>query len=341
MISFPQLLCTGKSVLIRNPCEKQIIMTGKDNSMKQEPDETKVTVDVPETKQAEENKETAGPKQVEEEDKETAEPNQVDKKQQPKRKRSEGKETNVKRNKTKSKKVENPLDLLKNDEVSPYNMKKSINNWQATQNKFVIPKPLRKTIRSIVGHSTKIEDKEILAEITDLYKAGLANDAIKYMANCILYYEKQHNVDIRKKDLLLIERSGSRPERVTLEKMQEVYKFYLCGMEDQHGYYIKYLRSGVNPNDCPNRERPEPTSSAKTRPVKHMPYNLFIKQQWKDRRVEFQGLSKQNGIAEVMKLLSTEWKNNPLIKVDYQAKCDVLNMVPVDNGLVLSTEPSM
>jgi len=236
------------------------------------------------------------------------------------------------------KKVDNPIQLLNKvaDGVPVATMKKAINGWQSSHSNFTVPKELRKILRTVSGPHATLEDKEVLEQVSVLYKKGLTLDAVKFMGLALLYYEDNHNIELRKRDLPLIERSAKTPDKVAHEKIAAVYTNYLRDLEETSGYYARHVRHNTKPKEAPKREREVVVAKPTNR---HLPYNLFIQQQWTDRREEFQAIIKDHGITEVMKRLSVEWKTNPQLKVDFQSKCDVLNsekaiVVPVAEASV-------
>jgi len=213
-----------------------------------------------------------------------------------------------------------PLELKHAPLPDVFGMKKKIYATQAEVTKFNVPKKLRKVFRSIVSHKSVIEDPAALAEIEELYKKAVEYEAIVYMANCLLYYEEHHNIEFKKKDAQLIERSLQRTTRVAFDKMQEIFDNYICGIEARHRYYARFQRC-AEPKKRVKRERPKPVKKV----GKQLPYNLFIKESWKSRKTEFNTITKENGISSVMKKLSVEWKENPDLKTKYREMANKLN----------------
>jgi hypothetical protein len=212
-----------------------------------------------------------------------------------------------------------PLELKAEPLPDAFSMKKKIYAIQSDVKKFTVPKNLRKTLRSITGHKSVIEDTAVLQEVQELYKKAVDYEAIIYMANCLLYYEEHHNIEFKKKDVNLIERALKRTMRVPFDKMLDIFKNYICGMESLHRYYGRYLRSGA----CKKVKRERPVKVKKV--AKQLPYNLFIKESWKSRKTEFNTITKESGISSVMKKLSVEWKGNPELKTKYREMADKLN----------------
>ena len=231
----------------------------------------------------------------------------------------------------KSKKIENPLDLRA---LTPtvFMIKKRITMWHAEGHKIQIPTHIRKTLKGIRGHDSKIDCPDIKNELDVLYQTGLDLESVVWMASAILYYEEQHNLKIRKRDISVITRAVSRPARVTFAQVQVLYDHYLCGLEDKHGYFKNYNRSHVKPKDMIKSSivRPEADSltiaiKTKKKVTKFLPYNLFIREQWKARRPEFDALTLKTNIASVMQLLGVEWKADENIRTEYAMKCKGLN----------------
>jgi hypothetical protein len=226
----------------------------------------------------------------------------------------------------KVKKTQTPLMLL-GEEATVFHMKQRIATWQHAGSKISIPKHLRKAVRGIKGHNSVLDSTAVLDELRALYTTGLELEAIRWMAGCVVYYEAHHNITIRRRDQFVIERALTRPARVTIEKMRDLYDLYLCGMEQTHHYYSEYMRLDVKNRDMPKRP-PRRCDSGNDKPkkvTKHLPYNLFIQEQWKARKEEFGIITKQENIAAVMRLLSVEWKTNPALKPEYLKKCDDMN----------------
>jgi len=215
-----------------------------------------------------------------------------------------------------------PLELRSQDLPDLFSMKKKINAASAdVLHKFHIPKTLRKSLRSIVSRTAVIEDPVVLAEIVDVYTQIVDQEAIRYMAKCLLYYEKHHNFVYKSRDQQLIERALAKSKGITFEKLKDVYERYnIQQVEDTQKYYNTFQRTGVDPE--PKTKRP--AKAAKS--TRCLPYNLFIKDSWLHRREEFNLISKTSSIADVMRKLSTEWKEQPELKIKYKEMADELNM---------------
>ena len=224
----------------------------------------------------------------------------------------------------KRKKIANPL-TLRDESATPFQMKKKIHEWKKEGKKINIPSHLRKPIRSIKGHSSTLDDPELLQDLDALYRKCLELEAVEWIAEVLLYYEDQHNIEILKRDQHIIERAHARPTRVTFVKMLQLYNHYLCDLEDKHGYYAIYKKTDVKAKDKQKREKMQTDAPAVKKLAKAQPYNLFIQEQWILRRPEFNEIASKTSVSEVMRLLSVEWKANTKLEEEYKLKCNELN----------------
>ena len=158
--------------------------------------------------------------------------------------------------------------------------------------------------------------------------------AVKWMVECLAYYEEKHGFKISEKDKKIMKTSTNRLV------IQKLYNHYLMGIEERHGYFAKnkpdYIQEEEeegnprkrakiegktevpSPSPSPSQSRSKSTGpsspaskSAVSAPIllppparKLQPYNLFVQNQWKERREEFKKL----GAKKVISLLSLEWK---------------------------------
>uniref|UniRef100_A0A6C0BPB3 Uncharacterized protein n=1 Tax=viral metagenome TaxID=1070528 RepID=A0A6C0BPB3_9ZZZZ len=209
----------------------------------------------------------------------------------------------------------NPVE--KHDEKhTPLNMKKKIlkNNIP----KFSIPRDVRGLLKKITSHQYQLSEEDG-ALIGPCFQKVMDFEAVDFMSNCLLYYERAHNLVFRNKDAKVIERGHRNPKSVKYPAMRKIYDHYLCGMEEKHRYYVQ----SQDPSLVKPPKRVSTAGRKRTPTV--APYNLYIQEQWKKRREEFQKIVSEQGIPNVMKLLSKEWKANPALKEEFQKQAAALN----------------
>ena len=202
--------------------------------------------------------------------------------------------------------------------------KKLIRQVDITVPEFKIPNKLRSTLKRIVGKNSTIADPEKLKEVNDLYSLALRIQEVLRMANCLIYYEDHHGIELTKKDARVVESALQRPKRTKVERLKGIYDNALCGMEEKHHYYHKNAKKRAAGVPRASRKRPERPDSGSA-PKKHLRYNVFIQESWRTRREEFDNIVQKSSITEVMKMLSNEWKKNPELKDKYQKIADDLN----------------
>jgi hypothetical protein len=231
-----------------------------------------------------------------------------------------------KRTSSRKSKIPNPLNLR--DETNLFVIKRKIMSWNTEHNSFVIPKLIKKQLRTIVRHDSVIEDPEMEEQVLALFRKRLNLECCVYIGNLLQYYRVFHNLGFRNQDIRLIERAQLRPARTNLEALDLLMKSSLCGLEDTHHYYSKYLNSGgtvVLPASKPGEivvvTAPAPKINGPKKAVKkrkkQIPFNLYIKDSWLTRNDELRIVSGKTGVSSVMTMLAGEWRAHPEYKVKY------------------------
>lgn len=208
------------------------------------------------------------------------------------------------------------------DQVDAFLKRKLILNTALTY-EVKVPKELKTLFKKINSHESKVEGEEL--EILDqAYLEAKNVSGVHYMAQCLQYYSEHHNIPIKKKDQVIIERALTKPTKVTINTMQEIFDHYLCGMEQRHKYFELYSRSGKKVAGVPVKVSNKQATKTKK---KIQPYNLFVRDQWEKRREEFMHLAatQKSGAATIMQKLSNEWKANANLKSEYQEKAKLAN----------------
>jgi len=254
------------------------------------------------------------PQEAKEDTKETQETQGTKAKSKTKKRKRRPKEAKEQPIRKRARKSSRNLVENYDEPTSALKMKKRI--LGSTIPKLGINREARALLKKIHSHNQALSD-EAKAVINPLYRKVKDYETVEFMAKCLLHYEQQHNFVFLAKHAKTIERALANPKSVKYSVMLNIYQHYLCGIEELHRYYGQSHL--VKP-----AKRVRATEPSK-KPKKVQPYNLYICTQWKERREEFQKISKEQTASQVMVLLSTEWKNNPNLKTEYQRRAKELN----------------
>ena len=198
-------------------------------------------------------------------------------------------------------------------DLNDFQQKKILLNYSGTHIKLT--KEIKSILKRIRGSTHELSDDEKKI-VQPVLTQVITDNAVKFMASALLFYEQKHNFVYKRKDVKVIMRA-KKTTKVTYDQLRSIYDFYLCGIEEKHHYYWASCQATYNP--------PKKRVVKTTKKKRMGAYNLFIKDQWLNRREELDQLKVKHGsIVEIMKLLSIEWNQNPKLKEEYQLKAKQL-----------------
>jgi hypothetical protein len=129
-----------------------------------------------------------------------------------------------------------------------------------------------------------------VAPLLKYYRIYCDGKAAEILGKCLLYYKQAHNFVYTASDEKVIARAAARPTKSDLAQVRKLFDHYLQNIEHVHQYFAK------------GRPKPEAHKRAM------LPYNAFVKEQWRLRGEEFGQIPAHERFGVVNKILTAEWK---------------------------------
>jgi len=146
-------------------------------------------------------------------------------------------------------------------------------------------------IRSLLRKTSLSEHPDIQQQFME----GVTRDILTSIVLCFRYYQKVHKIELPAPDATIV-------STVTAENIQDCIDLYndtIRPMERRYHYFSRRKRS-----------------RSSTTPRTLSRFNVFVREQWKNRYEELKALGRANGSKAVMVKLGKEWtmmksENNP------------------------------
>lgn len=143
-------------------------------------------------------------------------------------------------------------------------------------------------------------DRERVAKVLG---QGLRVDAVEFMARCMGFYAKRHRFRFEP-DVMTGIRDSSLGN-TSFDTIYPVYSATVECVEDKLRYFRDHLQSP--------RVRSRQSSRLGA-------FNLFVQEQWRDRRDELLGLCRATRSTDVMRKLGREWQLDASVRGTYRSR---------------------
>jgi hypothetical protein len=175
-------------------------------------------------------------------------------------------------------------------------IKRCLQRWQPTN--------LTEELRARIATTTKWSsfDHRDQQTILTIMLHGRQGDCMLYMRAAIEYYIKRHRFVFPDET-----HQGLRNTETTFEALHLLFAATVEHMEQLHHCFQRSLRV---------RRRRLSDSGV----YRIGPFNKYVQDQWKLRPVELRQICLTTKSTNVMKLLSSEWRNTPAIQAQYKYK---------------------